>query len=166
LRTEIDGAGWLNADRSAIEKILTILLNNALKYTPQRGQITVRVRALEETTNIYVEDTGVGIPAEALARLGRPFEQLDGTMSNGMRGSGLGLAIARSLIDLHGGTLRIRSSAGQGTIIQVHLPNSLGAERAPLSFASASAAVKPRIPAQRPASLPAKKSAGKISATA
>ena len=77
--------------------------------------------------NIYVEDTAAGISAEAMARLGRPFEQTGVALSNGMRGSGLGLAIARSLIDLHGGSLRIRSSKGAGTIIQVHLPNTAAA---------------------------------------
>ena len=123
LRTELGGTPVLNGDRAALEKILTILLNNAVKYTPRRGQITVRVRALQDSMNIYVEDTGAGIPPEAMARLGRPFEQSHDTLSNGMRGSGLGLAIARSLIDLHGGSLRIRSSKDNGTIIQVHLPN-------------------------------------------
>jgi two-component system cell cycle sensor histidine kinase PleC len=166
LRSEINGAGRLNADRAALEKILTILLNNAVKYTPRQGQITVRVRALQDSMNIYVEDTGVGIPAEALARLGRPFEQSHATMSNGMRGSGLGLAIARSLIDLHGGSLRIRSSAGHGTIIQVHLPNGLGTERPPLSFAPARMASREQALPPPAARLMTKKSVAKISATA
>ena len=100
----------------------------------------------------------MGIPADALARLGRPFEQSDKSLSNGMRGSGLGLAIARSLIDLHGGSLRIRSSAGVGTIMQVHLPNRLGMQRPPLSLA-ASRAPTPRAQ-------PAEKSPAKISLTA
>jgi two-component system cell cycle sensor histidine kinase PleC len=123
LRTETHGNVALNADRAAVQKILTILLNNAIKYTPARGRITVRTRTIQDAMNIYVEDSGVGIPADALPRLGKPFEQSQVNLSNGMRGSGLGLAIARSLIDLHGGSLRIRSSAGIGTIIQVHLPN-------------------------------------------
>ena len=72
--------------------------------------------------NIYVEDTGVGIPAEELPRLGKPFEQCDVALANGMKGSGLGLAIARSLVDLHGGSMRIRSTVGAGTIVLVHLP--------------------------------------------
>jgi two-component system cell cycle sensor histidine kinase PleC len=166
LRSEINGAARLNADRAALEKILTILLNNAVKYTPQHGQITVRVRALQDSMNIYVEDTGVGIPAEALARLGRPFEQSHATLSNGMRGSGLGLAIARSLIDLHGGSLRIRSSAGHGTIIQVHLPNCLGMERPPLSFAPVRlASLEQALPSPAARLMP-KKTAAKISATA
>ena len=161
LRMETQAGAQLNADRAAIEKILTILLNNAVKYTPAQGRITVRTRTVQDAMNIYVEDSGVGIPAEALARLGRPFEQSDKTLSNGMRGSGLGLAIARSLIDLHGGSLRIRSSAGVGTIMQVHLPNRLGAQRPPLLLAASRA----RMPRTNPGQ-PPEKIAAKISLTA
>ena len=112
----------LLADRTAVEKILTILLNNSVKYTPAGGHVTVRARTIQGALNLYVEDTGVGIPPEAVARLGRPFEQSDKSLKNGMRGSGLGLAIARSLVDLHGGTMRIRSRAGLGTLVLVRLP--------------------------------------------
>ncbi|MGH6935535.1 MAG: ATP-binding protein, partial [Methylocella sp.] len=86
--------------------------------------------------NIYVEDTGIGIPPAPLAKLGRPFEQLDGTLDNGMKGSGLGLAIARSLVDLHGGSIRIRSSVGNGTIVLVHLPESHDVPRKKLLLAA------------------------------
>jgi two-component system cell cycle sensor histidine kinase PleC len=68
-----------------------------------------------------VEDTGIGIPADVLRRIARPFEQC-GPIFNGMKGSGLGLAIARSLVDLHGGSMRIRSVVGSGTVVLVHLP--------------------------------------------
>jgi two-component system cell cycle sensor histidine kinase PleC len=114
----------IHADRVAIEKILTILLRNAVKFTPNHGRVSVRTRMVQGALNIYVEDTGIGIPPAPLARLGRPFEQLGGTLDNGMKGSGLGLAIARSLVDLHGGSIRIRSSVGNGTIVLVHLPES------------------------------------------
>jgi two-component system, cell cycle sensor histidine kinase PleC len=126
----------IHADRSAIEKIFTILLRNAVKFTPNRGRVTVRTRIVQGAINIYVEDTGIGIPASKLARLGRPFEQLGGTLDNGMKGSGLGLAIARSLVDLHGGSLRIRSSVGNGTIVLVHLPQSRSMSRQDLKLAA------------------------------
>jgi two-component system cell cycle sensor histidine kinase PleC len=111
----------LFADRPAIEKILRILLANAVKFTPDGGRITIRARRVGKATNLYVEDTGIGIPAEALRRIARPFEQR-GPVFNGMKGSGLGLAIARSLVELHGGSMRIRSVVGSGTIVLVHLP--------------------------------------------
>ncbi|MGH6853127.1 MAG: sensor histidine kinase, partial [Methylocella sp.] len=126
----------IHADRAAIEKILTILLRNAVKFTPNCGRVSVRARMVQGALNIYVEDTGIGIPPAPLARLGRPFEQLDKTLDNGMKGSGLGLAIARSLVDLHGGSIRIRSSLGNGTIVLVHLPDSRDAPRQKLLLAA------------------------------
>jgi two-component system, cell cycle sensor histidine kinase PleC len=126
----------IHADRTAIEKILTILLRNAVKYTPNHGRISVRARMVQGALNIYVEDTGIGISPEPLARLGRPFEQLERTLDNGMKGSGLGLAIARSLVDLHGGSIRIRSSVGNGTIVLVHLPEARDVPRQKLLLAA------------------------------
>jgi two-component system cell cycle sensor histidine kinase PleC len=72
--------------------------------------------------NIYVEDNGIGIPKEAVHKLGQPFEQVEMESNRTYKGSGLGLAIARSLSELHGGGLRIRSQEGVGTIVLVHLP--------------------------------------------
>ena len=111
-----------SGDREQLHKVLTSLLRNAVKYTPEGGLVTVRTRMMNDTINIYVEDTGAGISPEALARIGKPFEQIDTPLENGMRGSGLGLAIARSLVELHGGTLRIRSTVGAGTIVRIQLP--------------------------------------------
>jgi two-component system cell cycle sensor histidine kinase PleC len=112
----------LQADRGAIEKMLNILLCNAVKFTQPGGRISVRTQQARDGLRIEVEDTGCGIPAEAMARLGKPFEQIDKRLANGMKGSGLGLAIARSLVDLHGGTLRIRSTVGVGTIVTLQFP--------------------------------------------
>jgi len=113
----------ITADAAAVEKILTILLRNGVKFTSEYGRIAVRTRSVNGGMNIYVEDNGMGMSPQALARLGRPFEQLDQTLANGMKGSGLGLAIARSLIALHGGSMRIRSVVGKGTAVLVRLPD-------------------------------------------
>jgi two-component system cell cycle sensor histidine kinase PleC len=71
---------------------------------------------------IAIVDTGIGIPKDALAKLGRPFEQVESQLTKSHQGSGLGLAIARSLTELHGGTMRIRSTLGKGTIVLLRLP--------------------------------------------
>ncbi|WP_246179423.1 sensor histidine kinase [Microvirga thermotolerans] len=110
------------ADERAIHQILVNLLQNATKFTSDGGCITVRTRLAGDAVNIYVEDNGIGIPAHALHKLGQPFEQVETEFSKSYKGSGLGLAIARSLTELHGGTLRIRSQEGVGTIVLVHLP--------------------------------------------
>ncbi len=112
----------IHADHLAVERILAILLRNAVKFTPETGRIAVRAHLVQSAMNIYVEDNGVGISAEALPHLGRPFEQRHDVLENGLKGSGLGLAIARSLIDLHGGSMRIRSAQGIGTVVMVRLP--------------------------------------------
>jgi two-component system cell cycle sensor histidine kinase PleC len=112
----------IHADKRAIRKILIHLLSNAVKFTPVGGRVGVRVRRVGDAVNIYVEDTGVGIPREALPKLARPFEWVKMDASKPTDGSGLGLAISRSLAELHGGGLRIRSCEGMGTIVMVHLP--------------------------------------------
>ena len=111
------------ADRTALEKILTIFLNNAVKYTPADGRIVVRSRIEEPFLTISVADSGVGMPPDAVARLGHPFEQLAQTTKNGIRGSGLGLAIARSLVELHGGSMRLASEEGVGTTVLIQIPH-------------------------------------------
>jgi two-component system, cell cycle sensor histidine kinase PleC len=110
------------ADERALQQILVNLLDNAVKFTPHGGRIAVRTRRAGDAVNIYVEDAGIGIPKEALGKLGRPFEQVETEFSRSHKGSGLGLAIARSLAELHGGGLRIRSQPGLGTVVMVHLP--------------------------------------------
>ena len=112
------------ADPKAIERVLVTLLRNAVKFTPDGGEISIGAQAFDEQIYIYVEDTGPGIPATDLSRLGKPFEQAEVTMANGMKGSGLGLAIATSLVELHGGSLRINSRPGDGAVVLVALPRS------------------------------------------
>ena len=112
----------VSADRDAIERILGKLLRNAVRFTASEGRVGVRCRLVDGAINIYVEDNGCGISQEAMARIGRPFEQINAPLENGMKGSGLGLAIARSLAELHGGSLRIRSIENAGTLVRVRLP--------------------------------------------
>jgi two-component system cell cycle sensor histidine kinase PleC len=111
------------ADPSAMRHILTNILQNAAKFTPEGGSVSVRVRPIGDAVNIFIADDGVGIPAEVLPRLGRPFEQVEGgDTARSHKGSGLGLAIARSLCALHGGSLRLRSQVGVGTLVMARLP--------------------------------------------
>jgi two-component system cell cycle sensor histidine kinase PleC len=110
------------ADERAIQQILVNLLQNAVKFTPDEGRIALRTKVIGDVVNIYVEDNGIGIPREAMQKIGKPFEQVESEYSKTYKGSGLGLAIAKSLAELHGGSLRIRSQVGVGTIVLVRLP--------------------------------------------
>jgi two-component system cell cycle sensor histidine kinase PleC len=112
----------LHGDRRSIKQILLNVLSNAFKFTPENGTIRVRVRAVGQHVTISIQDTGIGIPKDAVRKLGRPFEQVQNQFTKNHKGSGLGLAITRSLIELHGGAIRIRSREGHGTIVAIRLP--------------------------------------------
>jgi two-component system cell cycle sensor histidine kinase PleC len=114
-----------DADRRACKQIVLNLLSNAVKFTPEGGRIEVRGRARGHAVVIAIDDTGIGIPRDALKRLGRPFEQVESQHTKSHHGSGLGLAIAKSLVELHGGQMRIRSRLGAGTLVVVRLPRAL-----------------------------------------
>jgi|FEC22Drversion2_1045045.scaffolds.fasta_scaffold00075_75 two-component system cell cycle sensor histidine kinase PleC len=124
ITTSIDiGANLgLRGDRRALKQILLNLLANAVKFTEADGAIKVRARAVSGGITISIEDTGIGIPKHELRKLGQPFVQVENLLTKSHKGSGLGLAIARSLVELHGGALRIRSTEGKGTIVTVRLP--------------------------------------------
>ena len=122
LVTKISPELGLRADRRALKQIMLNLLSNAVKFTPAGGRITVRGRAADGCIVLAIADTGIGISKDALARLGRPFEQVESQLTKTHHGSGLGLAIAKSLVELHGGSMRIRSSLGQGTLVVVRMP--------------------------------------------
>ncbi len=119
----------IEADPHALYQILGNLLDNAVKFTPEGGRIAVRTRHVPGAINVFIEDTGIGIPKDKIDRVGRPFEQVEGDLVRSYKGSGLGLAIARSLAELHGGSLRLRSAMGAGTVVMVHLPLDGGAGR-------------------------------------
>lgn len=122
VETRIADALSLFADRRAIKQIVINLLSNAVKFTGQGGHISVRARNTSGALVLTIEDNGCGIPKEALGKLGRPFEQVQNQFSKNHAGSGLGLAISRSLAELQGGALKIRSTEGVGTIVSVRIP--------------------------------------------
>ncbi|HXX50092.1 MAG TPA: ATP-binding protein [Xanthobacteraceae bacterium] len=126
LSADVDPAIQLNADRRAIKQIALNLLSNAVKFTPDGGGVTVRGRSRAGAIIIAIEDNGIGIPRDALRTLGRPFEQVESQLTKRHQGSGLGLAIAKSLVELHGGAMRIRSKLGRGTMVVVRLPAQPG----------------------------------------
>jgi two-component system cell cycle sensor histidine kinase PleC len=112
----------LRADRRALKQIALNLLSNAVKFTSEGGSVTVRGRATDHCIVLGIADTGIGIAKDALTKLGRPFEQVESQLTKSHQGSGLGLAIAKSLVELHGGHMRIRSTLGKGTLVVVRLP--------------------------------------------
>lgn len=123
----------LNADPQRIAQVLANLLSNALRHTPEGGQVVCRVTrgrssAGQETTQeagitIAIQDSGPGIPAEALPRIFERFYRVDSARSRSKGGTGLGLTIARGLVEAHGGRIWARSERGQGTEVAFFLPS-------------------------------------------
>jgi len=119
---EVQGSAVVEADKRAVKQILLNLMSNAIKFTPRGGKITLSARECGDQVALCVADTGVGIPAVDLPRLGRPFEQVTHDATLAKSGTGLGLALVRSLAQLHGGEMVIQSQEGRGTRATVLLP--------------------------------------------
>jgi two-component system, cell cycle sensor histidine kinase PleC len=139
LTARIGGGIRLSADHRLLKQIMLNLLSNAVKFTPEGGRVTIRARKTSGGwVSISIADTGIGIPEEALARLGRPFEQVESQLTKSHQGSGLGLAIAKSLTELHHGSMRIHSTPGRGTMVLLRLPiNRTAVQKEELAEAAA-----------------------------
>jgi signal transduction histidine kinase len=120
----------LKADARALKQILLNLLTNAIKFTPSGGSVNLSAGRETDGVIFRVADTGCGIPAEDLPRIGRRFEQVDNALTRKGEGTGLGLALCRALVELHGGTLTIESTVGVGTTVSVWIPLNLKTEQA------------------------------------
>jgi signal transduction histidine kinase/FixJ family two-component response regulator len=108
-------------DQQMWEKIVLNLLSNAFKYTLQ-GTITVAIEQKEMAVELSVQDTGVGIPAEELPHMFERFHRVRGTEGRTFEGTGIGLSLVHELVKLHGGTIRVESTRGQGSTFTVSLP--------------------------------------------
>jgi cell cycle sensor histidine kinase DivJ len=115
-------ASTIFADRRAVKQILINLLTNGIKFTPRGGEVRISAVRATRGIEIAIADSGVGISAADLERLGQPFEQVEGEHVRSQEGTGLGLALVRALAQKHGGDAVIESTLGEGTIVRVLLP--------------------------------------------
>jgi two-component system cell cycle sensor histidine kinase PleC len=116
----------VEADYRAVKQVLLNLLSNAVKFTPRGGRIVIKADLRDDPrgqrVRVTVQDTGIGISAADLARLARPFEQIETQHAKSQQGTGLGLALSKSLVEMHGGLLDLKSAPGQGTAASFSLP--------------------------------------------
>ena len=112
----------VDGDRDRLEQLLLNIVGNAVKYTPQGGAVTVSLAPEQGKLAIRVRDTGIGIPESDLGRVFERFYRVDKARSRQLGGTGLGLAIAKEITELHGGTISIRSTVGEGSEITICLP--------------------------------------------
>src|SRR5262249_27247971 len=120
----LDGETLIMADEEAIREILDNLIDNAIKYTPEGGSVSVscRLDGDGKTVAIEVADTGIGIPSEDLPRIFERFYRVDKARSRELGGTGLGLSIVKHLVQSMGGQIAVKSRVGAGTRFTVQLP--------------------------------------------
>jgi signal transduction histidine kinase/ActR/RegA family two-component response regulator len=111
---------WGDADK--LSQVLTNVIDNAVKYSPSKSNILVKIKREEESARVSVTDSGTGIPRAALSKVFDAFYRAGGEQHQGVKGFGLGLSIVRSLIELHGGQIAIESDEGKGTSFHIQLP--------------------------------------------
>ncbi|SPF49559.1 Integral membrane sensor signal transduction histidine kinase [Candidatus Sulfopaludibacter sp. SbA4] len=125
-----DSEAW--CDSEAVSQILSNLLDNAIKYTPEGGRITVGAQPAGRFMEVYVRDTGIGIPPEEQPRLFERFYRVDKARSRELGGTGLGLSIVKHLVAAHHGSTRVESRLNQGSTFYFTLPadeSALGEEQ-------------------------------------
>lgn len=110
------------ADLRAIRRVLSNVIDNAVKFTPDHGAVAISARAETHGVTVTVEDTGEGIPQDKLSVVCEPFSQVDQGLARRFEGAGLGLAIAKGLIEAQHGSLNIASARGEGTRVTITLP--------------------------------------------
>ena len=115
-------SAWLLGDSLKLRRVFDNLIGNALKFTPQQGTITLHLHATEQTLQLQVSDTGIGIPEEKLDRVFERFYQVDGSMKRRYGGTGLGLALVKEIIEAHNGEVAVTSVLGEGTRFIITLP--------------------------------------------
>ncbi len=123
LRSEVAAESIVRADENRLQQVLTNLLGNAVKFTLQ-GEVVVRAENREGRIHVSVQDTGIGIPKDAQARIFESFEQADGSTSREFGGTGLGLAVTKQLVELHGGLVAVDSEPGRGSTFTFDLPRA------------------------------------------
>jgi len=114
---------WVNADHARISQVLSNLLNNAAKYTPEGGNITIATARDGDEATIRVRDDGMGIPAEMLAKVFELFTQVDRSLDRSQGGLGIGLTLVQRLVEMHGGRVEVASEGpGCGSEFTLRLP--------------------------------------------
>ncbi|WP_091577546.1 PAS domain-containing sensor histidine kinase [Mesorhizobium qingshengii] len=115
-------AGDINADRRAVQQMLINLVSNAIKFTPEGGDVVIGAKRIGSRLHFWVRDTGIGIAEEDFANLGKPFMQIQNDYTRRFEGTGLGLSLVKGLVALHDGTMTIESMPGEGTTVTISLP--------------------------------------------
>ena len=141
--TAAEGPIWIDADPTRISQVVSNLLQNAVKFTPRGGNVSVVVAAAGDRAEVRVRDDGIGIEPDQLQDMFEPFAQADRSLARTQGGLGLGLSLVRGLVELHGGTVAARSEGrGLGSEFTVALPRALTAAAVEVPPAEGGTAVR------------------------
>ncbi len=121
---------WVRADRARLGQVVTNLITNACKYSPESSAITISACIVDHELVVSVADQGIGIAVEDQKKLFTPFFRSTNEEAHREKGTGLGLVITRSIVEMHGGTLDLESELGKGTVITVRMPGVMDSETA------------------------------------
>ncbi|WP_340820188.1 PAS domain-containing sensor histidine kinase [Methanolobus sp. WCC4] len=112
----------ISADRIKFKQILTNLLSNAIKFTPENGNVNIKVEILEDHLQTSIKDTGIGIAEEDMDKLFQPFKQLNPHLTRKHEGTGLGLALSKKFVEMHGGKIWVESKIDEGSVFTFTIP--------------------------------------------
>lgn len=118
------GQIMIRVDSGAIRKAMVQLLRSSIRLSPHGGRVSVRARMAHNHVNIFIADAGCVLSQGDIGTMADAFGHIDGMLDDGCKGSGLNIPIARALIELHGGTMRMRSAPDYGSLVMIHLPIS------------------------------------------
>jgi signal transduction histidine kinase/CheY-like chemotaxis protein len=122
IESDVASAGVVTADAGKLKQMLLNLVSNAIKFTPERGTVTITARRLRSAVEISVADTGIGISVSDQTQIFHEFHQVDPGPGRQQQGTGLGLALTRRFALLHGGEVMVRSKVGEGSVFTLRLP--------------------------------------------
>jgi signal transduction histidine kinase len=128
--------GEMSGDRDKLTQVMANLLNNAVKYSPEGGEIVVSTRVEGSAAHVLVRDHGMGIPKAALETIFERYGRVESLATRHIQGTGLGLPIVRQIVQLHGGSVWAESTVGEGSVFHVRLPRSAAAATAVAEVAS------------------------------
>jgi two-component system, OmpR family, sensor histidine kinase CiaH len=114
---------YIRGNKQSLRELVLIFMDNALKYTPPQGKVSVKTKKSRNSLVLIIEDTGIGIPKEDIPHIFKRFYRVDKTrLKNDSGGFGLGLSLAKEIIDLHKGTVNVESKIDKGTTFIIKIP--------------------------------------------
>uniref|UniRef100_UPI00351BF954 sensor histidine kinase n=1 Tax=Methanomethylovorans sp. TaxID=2758717 RepID=UPI00351BF954 len=114
--------GMIDADKIKFKQILYNLISNAIKFTGEKGSVTIEAQRSGDLVQVSINDTGIGIAKNDMDKLFQPFKQLNPCLNREYEGTGLGLALVKKFVEMHGGKIRVESKVGEGSIFTFVIP--------------------------------------------